>query len=160
MQFQLTLPDGEYYRIQPQINNVTLLELTNDGPNTLYYGQVLQTVNVVGNITSGSPVVTLTDRAGSPLQGMDVSGTGLAANSRILSVHGNKMTLDKDATATADGVAISCDATFDDATGIPIEVGVTKSFTSSIYRDFLQRGFELYTLGTGGTVVRIFKMEN
>lgn len=160
MQFTATVPDGDYYPIQSENNTVSLLEVTNDGPGVLYYGRRIADIAASATLTNLSVNITLLTYTDTIKQGMAVTGTGIAASSVVERVEGNVVTLNNACTATGDSTDLVFTAPLDETTGVPIEVGVTKSFTPALYRQFLQQGFDLFVPSGTPNTVRILKLWN
>lgn len=160
MQYQATVPDGDYYTIQPEIYPLDLLEIYNAGPQTVYYGRRIADITAAGSTTNLSPLITLTSFTEKPQQGMICNGTGIPTDSQVLSVVGDKVTLNGNATATGTPSDLVFTAVLDETTGQPIPVGATKSFTPTMYRQFLQQGFDLYVPASEPSVVQILKIRN
>ena len=165
------IEDGGSYEIQAEERSVSLLEIYNAGPDTVYYFTQEPSLTISCTTVNASLYVTVNETIRNRLrQGMFVSGPGMPANAQIQYIHGNRITLwdgVAPVNATASGTA---DLTFDmeaivdggdsALNGMPIGMGETKSFATDGQRPLLQAPL-LLSVGSGEQAyIRIHKRFN
>lgn len=153
------IEDDGTYQVQSETATVNLLEVTNDGPNTCYYGRTEDSRTATGATTNLSTRVTISNPTAPIRQGMTVSGTGIQAGTLVTAVNGNVITLSLQAVATG-SVTLTFTAPLNEDTGVPIAPGVTKSFTPAAHRQFLQSGLSIYVKAGEEAQVRFHRLFN
>lgn len=153
------IEDDSTYQVQSETATVNLIEVTNDGPNTCYYGRTEDSRTATGATENLSASVTISDPTAPIRQGMTVSGTGIQAGSLVTAVNGNVITLSLPVTATG-SATLTFTAPLNEDTGVPIAMGATKSFTPAAHRQFLQGGFGVYVKAGEQAQVRFHKLFN
>lgn len=161
MNYKITLAALGSYNILACGQRLASIILENSGANAVVYGTIPPPALVFsGKLTTGSAVVTKNPevagnwQARDVVEGMSVTGTGIPANTTVLSVVNDQITLSANATTT-DPV----DLTFgfpaiDATTGITLAAGARVELVA--YEEgMLQQGLRLYS--TAGSTVKIFK---
>jgi len=166
MNFTVTLAATGSVVIQSELHGIAALVIENSGAGDAYYGDPGVVIDLAGAdyganaSTPGSPDIvwgSSVDLTG-VRQGMVLSGSmavAFPATSKVLSVNGNKITMDGNATSTEGAEDCIFTSVLDDTTGITIAAGSTERFSSAWGSRFLQQGMKIYS--TDGTTLKIFK---
>lgn len=150
------------------------LEVHNEGPGVLYYGDIPKYSSgapltiapadfVSTSCTTGSPVLTLgADAPASLVQGMILTFDGFVNSfpvpTAVLSVSGRKVTLSEDALSDdTDLTAYFREPTLDTTLGIPVQPGETVRFTGGYDNPTANRFVRLLAASGDTCTVRIRK---
>lgn len=163
------------YDIDVPPTRISALEIYNEGPDILYYGDVPKftaskllsieaTVYLSTEAVSGSPIITLgKDAPVALVQGMILVAGGMGevfpADTKVLSVAGRKITMSANATGSDAGV--DCDFKCPDlettTNAIPVNAGDTVRFSAGFDNPIANRVIRLLAASGTTCAVRIRK---